>query len=164
MTAFTLTDLARRAGVSARTVRYYIQRGLLPAPIFRGPDTQYDTTHLVGLQAIRVLQDAYWPLDAIASALKGKSEPQLRDIAGGKLPPSGYAIVERRVSAPSSAATRAPARRAGPGGRRGTRFRLADGLELWIDEDASDAVQRLASAIRELAIEHERPREGGSDD
>ena len=36
MSAYKLDDLAAAAGVSPRTVRYYVQRGLLPAPPFRG--------------------------------------------------------------------------------------------------------------------------------
>src|SRR5262249_27518770 len=65
--ALKLEELARRAGVSPRTVRYYIQRGLLPAPDFKGPDTAYGERHLLGLRIIRKLQVAYWPLDAIAA-------------------------------------------------------------------------------------------------
>src|SRR4051794_39849484 len=84
--ALKLEELATRAGVSPRTVRYYIQRGLLPAPDFKGPDTAYGEKHLLGLRAIRKLQDAYWPLDAIANALAGKDEAALKKLAEGPLP------------------------------------------------------------------------------
>jgi len=53
---FKLDELAAAAGVSGRTVRYYVQRGLLPAPQFRGRDTAYDEEHLLRLQAIRRMQ------------------------------------------------------------------------------------------------------------
>ena len=72
-----LDELAERAGVSPRTVRYYIQRGLLTAPAFRGADTAYGEEHLVALRAIKKLQEAYWPLDAIGGALANRSPAEL---------------------------------------------------------------------------------------
>ena len=66
---YGIEELADRAGVSRRTVRYYVQRGLLPAPPFKGPDTVYGEEHLVRLKAIRVLQARFLPLDA-----KGKPQ------------------------------------------------------------------------------------------
>jgi Ca-activated chloride channel family protein len=139
-----LDELASSAGVSPRTVRYYIQRELLPAPEFRGPDTNYDERHLCALRAIRALQDAYWPLDAIAAALHGKSLAALREIAEGKQLPGGKAFA---APAAEPATTRVDA----AAGTRGIRHLLAPGLELWLDELASEAVRELADRIRELA-------------
>ena len=65
-----LDELAAAAGVSARTVRYYVQRGLLPAPVFRGRDTVYSDAHLIRLQAIRRLQDRFLPLDEIQAEIE----------------------------------------------------------------------------------------------
>ena len=64
-TEWKLAELAAEAGVSPRTVRYYVQRGLLSAPAFKGPDTVYGEEHLLRLKAIRVLQARFLPLDAI---------------------------------------------------------------------------------------------------
>ena len=58
---YKLEELARAAGTSPRTVRYYVQRGLLPAPAFRGKDTAYGPEHLVRLRAIR--QPAVGPFE-----------------------------------------------------------------------------------------------------
>src|SRR5690242_17633316 len=88
VTTLKLDELAERAGVSARTIRYYIQRGLLQAPAFRGADTAYGEEHLSALRAIKKLQEAYWPLDAIATALANKSPAELERIASGWLVPS----------------------------------------------------------------------------
>jgi DNA-binding transcriptional MerR regulator len=146
-----LEELAARAGVSPRTVRYYIQRGLVPAPEFRGPDTSYGDHHLLVLKAIRSLQDAHLPLDAIAGMLQGKSAEALRSIAGGQA--SAHAQVQpvlgAAVSRDDSPAARPPAMAGMP--RRGTRFELATGLELWLSDDASEATRELADALRELA-------------
>ena len=146
-----LDELATRAGVSPRTVRYYIQRGLLPAPEFRGPDTNYGEHHLLVLKAIRSLQEKHLPLDAIAGALQGKSGDELRSIASGKTTTQVQVQPARSaaVSRDDPPAARQPAM-AGPPDR-GTRFELAAGLELWLSDGASDTTRELADALRELA-------------
>lgn len=94
-----LSEVAKQAGVSPRTVRYYIQRGLLPAPRFRGADTAYDDEHLERLVAIRRLQEAYWPLDAIARLFSASPRAAIAAIAaGGALP----ALAPDPPSAPRS--------------------------------------------------------------
>ena len=80
---YKLEQLADRAGVSPRTVRYYVQRGLLPAPVFRGRDTAYSTEHLVRLRAIRRLQDQFLPLDAIQAELERRSMDEINALADG---------------------------------------------------------------------------------
>jgi len=88
---YKIDELARAAGMSARTVRYYVQRGLLPAPAFKGKDTAYGHEHLVRLKAIRKLQEAYFPLDAIAAELEGRTPTELERFAEGKSLPSAHA-------------------------------------------------------------------------
>src|SRR5437763_8681914 len=82
-----LDELASETGISARTVRYYVQRGLLPAPVFRGRDTAYSEEHLIRLHAIRRLQDRFLPLDAIQAELERRSLEELRQLAHGQAPP-----------------------------------------------------------------------------
>ncbi|MGH7679148.1 MAG: MerR family transcriptional regulator [Gemmatimonadaceae bacterium] len=57
-----LVELAKAAGVSPRTVRYYIHQGLLPSPGTRGPNTRYDRALVDRLQLIKLLQKDKWPL------------------------------------------------------------------------------------------------------
>jgi DNA-binding transcriptional MerR regulator len=66
-------DLAERAGVSRRTVRYYVQRGLLPAPAGLGRGKHYSEAHLARLIRIRELQEAGVPLEGIAERLEGRT-------------------------------------------------------------------------------------------
>ncbi len=80
-TSYKLDELAKAAGTSPRTVRYYVQRGLLPPPVFRGKDSTYGHEHLVRLRAIRKLQEAYLPLDAIAAELEGKAIEAIERLA-----------------------------------------------------------------------------------
>lgn len=152
VTELKLDELAERAGVSPRTVRYYIQRGLLTAPAFRGADTVYGEEHLMALRAIKKLQEAYWPLDAIAGALSNRSPAELERIA------SGWLVPPREGAAPVVAPPGAERVHAHPyrhGGLDATkpertqleRVRLADGVELMIDESASKEARALAENI-----------------
>lgn len=121
-----LDELATRAGVSPRTVRYYIQRGVLPAPDFKGPDTAYDERHLHALRAIKRLQEDHLPLDAIASALEGKGVDELKKLADrgvDRRAPKVVAKVEARVES-----------------KRGERIALGTGIELWVEDGADRAL------------------------
>jgi DNA-binding transcriptional MerR regulator len=65
-------ELAERAGVSRRTVRYYVQRGLLPAPAGLGRGKHYSQAHLDKLLQIRELQGAGVPLEEVGARLDGR--------------------------------------------------------------------------------------------
>lgn len=155
-TEMKLHELADACGVSARTVRYYVQRGLLPAPVFRGRDTAYGEEHRIRLLAIKKLQQAYLPLDAIERELERRSFSELREIAEGKR------NIERPARVPSREPSLAegvpswpeevPPPRVHPhpraGGERYERYVLAPGLELHVSENASEDVKRWAERIR----------------
>jgi Ca-activated chloride channel family protein len=143
-----LEEIAKAAGVSPRTVRYYIQRGLLPQPSFRGPDTAYGHEHVVRLRAIRRLQDAYWPLDAIGGLFASKSEREIEAIADGSNVPTPTGAAPT-LSAPT------PAKRVRPPAvsERTTlvrRIQLTDELVLEVLSRASDETDALVEAIRTL--------------
>lgn len=144
-----LDELAERAGVSPRTVRYYVQRGLLAAPEFRGPDTVYEAEHLARLKAIRVLQSRHLPLDAIQEALTGRSVDEVERIAKGQVPAA--LDVTPPVSRSNDATARAAVERV-------TRYTLAPGLELHIHDSASPEVRALADALRREAARREGTR------
>jgi DNA-binding transcriptional MerR regulator len=63
--AFGVSDLAAAAGVSARAVRFYVQRGLLPAPAGLGRGKHYSQRHLRRLIQILHLQRLGHTLAAI---------------------------------------------------------------------------------------------------
>jgi DNA-binding transcriptional MerR regulator len=78
---YGIDELAARGGVSRRTVRYYVERGLLPAPTGVGRGKHYTEAHLSTLIRIRELQEASVPLDEIAERILGRprvpcSEPE----------------------------------------------------------------------------------------
>ena len=58
-------------GVSRRTVRYYVQEGLLPAPHGVGRGNHYGPEHLDRLLAVKAMQEKGWTLERI----RGESSP-----------------------------------------------------------------------------------------
>jgi len=148
---FKLDELARAAGTSARTVRYYVQRGLLPAPAFRGKDTAYGREHLVRLRAIRRLQDAFFPLDAIAIELERRSASEIERIADGIDLPAQAVVAVPPSSSPSPDVQMSASMSAPGHGRVFRRVEIAPGVELSIADDAPASSRNVAEKIlREL--------------
>ncbi|MDQ3440356.1 MAG: helix-turn-helix domain-containing protein [Planctomycetota bacterium] len=67
-----LVDLADKARLNPRAVRFYIQRGLLSPPAGLGRGRHYSREHLDTLGRIQELQAAGHSLDAIGRILAGK--------------------------------------------------------------------------------------------
>lgn len=66
----TLEDLAKQSGLSIRTLRFYIQEGLLPGPDTRGKYASYSRQHVEQLELIQRLKARYLPLDHIRQLLE----------------------------------------------------------------------------------------------
>ena len=62
---YAIGDLAELGGVSRRTVRYYVQENLLPAPLGVGRGNHYGPAHLDRLLKVKALQEAGRSLDEI---------------------------------------------------------------------------------------------------
>ena len=62
---YGIEELADLAGVTRRTVRFYVQEGLLPAPLGRGRGRHYGAAHLKRLLEVKTLQERGLPLAAI---------------------------------------------------------------------------------------------------
>ena len=144
-----LAELAEAVGVSSRTVRYYVQRGLLPAPPFRGPDTVYGEEHLVRLKAIRVLQARFLPLDAIQVELQRLSLDDLRRLADS----APTATPPEHAPPPSATAPLLASRPPPPGMARYERWEIIPGLELHVSEAADTKTRALAERVRALIAE-----------
>jgi DNA-binding transcriptional MerR regulator len=74
----SIEQLAEQAGVSVRTVRYYISQGLLPGPGARGKYASYDADHLARLRLIRKLVEQHVPLAEQRERLQQLSTVDLR--------------------------------------------------------------------------------------
>jgi DNA-binding transcriptional MerR regulator len=70
----SLTELAEKAGLPGRTVRFYIARGLLPGPLKAGRDAAYGAAHLARLREIARLQTEGLTLAEIAGQAVAKGQ------------------------------------------------------------------------------------------
>lgn len=113
MPTYTLTDLAKLADVTPRTIRYYITQGLLPSPGQQGPSTRYDDSHLELLRVIRKLQNAHFPLAEIRARLRTITDEEMAtiDSSTDAESPSDSAIdyIRRVMGQPTTAPPPAPA-------------------------------------------------------
>jgi DNA-binding transcriptional MerR regulator len=91
---YSLTELADLAGVTPRTVRYYLAQGLLPAVGQSGPGSKYDSGHLARLRLIRRLQAEHLPLAEIRRRLETLRDEDVQDLvgAGDPAPPADTAL------------------------------------------------------------------------
>lgn len=67
----TLAELADESGIPARTVRFYIARGLLDGPVKAGRGAVYTASHLERLEKIKRLQSEGRMLSEIVHLLSG---------------------------------------------------------------------------------------------
>jgi DNA-binding transcriptional MerR regulator len=117
---YNIDELAALGGVSRRTVRFYVQEGLLPAPLGVGRGSHYDRTHLERMLEVKAEQEAGRSLDEIRAR---------RRAASGS---PGHAAAGAALSIPRSA---------------WRRLELAPGVELQV---ASDIRLPAAARLDEL--------------
>lgn len=73
-TTYSIGALAEAAGVSRRTVRFYVQRGLLAPPEGLGRGAHYTDDHLASLLQIKGWQEQGVPLEQIRWRSSGRAE------------------------------------------------------------------------------------------
>jgi len=155
---YSISELAEEAGVSTRTIRYYVSEGLLPPPVGAGPNSRYTDAHLHQLGIIGRLKEQYLPLREIRRRLVGHGDIP---VAPAAAPPSSEyhgpsrrsreiaedravnrSMPPPRLAAPASSAPRAlysrpePAPPAPPEhGQAWRRVGISDEAELLITEE-----------------------------
>jgi DNA-binding transcriptional MerR regulator len=77
---FSIGELSREAGVSVRTIRYYIAEGLLP-PTESGPRAVYTRAHLDRLRLIGRMKNEFLPLKEIRRHLATLDDDEIRRLA-----------------------------------------------------------------------------------
>ena len=84
---YSLQDLADRTSIEPRTIRSYIERGLMPGPDSRGRNAGYSDEHLDRLRALTLLRDASrnLSLEQIRQILQRLKPRQIHDLAEGVL-------------------------------------------------------------------------------
>jgi DNA-binding transcriptional MerR regulator len=69
----TLSEIAEASSIPARTIRFYIARGLLNGPVKGGRGAEYTAEHVAVLEQIKRLQQAGHTLSEIVGMLRGHS-------------------------------------------------------------------------------------------
>ena len=168
---YDLNELSDRAGVTPRTVRYYIQQGLLPAPDAQGPATRYGQAHLDRLLLIRQPRGSIsrWPRSAPSSrALRDEdvsrvlstSRPSEAALFGRRLRALGPGGQRAGPPSPPPASWRPPAgRSSSPVKSQWERISLAPDVELHVrrplTRDANRRVEKLLDLARQILQEEE---------
>ncbi len=133
-TKFSLDDLCTLSDTSKRTVRYYMQIGLVDSPIGSTKAAHYLQKHLDQLLTVRKLSDAGVSLDRIREVLSGEAPP---------VPP--------RQRKPGSVEVR-------------SHLFIAEGVELEISPERSglspEQVRALVRAVMQAHQELIQPQEG----
>jgi DNA-binding transcriptional MerR regulator len=76
----TIRQLADRAGVTQRTIRYYTDEGLIDAPVDKVRTPRYTERHLLQLLAAARLKSGYLPLRVIRARMAGMSDSDLHEV------------------------------------------------------------------------------------
>jgi len=89
----SLQQLGDRGETPVRTIRFYIQKGLLPAPEGEKRGAYYTESHLAELLRIRQWQETGLSLDAIADLLQAKREPPVAPARPGTVEVRSHLII-----------------------------------------------------------------------
>jgi DNA-binding transcriptional MerR regulator len=118
---YTIEQLCELTGFSRRTIRYYVQEGIIAPPAGRGRGGFYYDSHLAILMKIKELQGSGFRLAEIRGLLEADKEPEthLNRISSG-----------REVMA---------------------RYQLMPGVELLVDRSVEEAEQKKIQAIVRMA-------------
>ena len=105
-----LLELSDKAKVSPRTIRYYIQQGLIPAPEARGPGAHYGSEHVDRLRLIKLLQREHLPLSEIRRRIEKLSPEEVRGILESEpeRAPTSASEYVRRVLSEGASIMKAP--------------------------------------------------------
>ncbi len=103
MTIYSLEELGKLTNLSPRTIRNYIQKGLLPGAETRGRNASYTQAHLDRLRCMQIIRDkSGLPLDELRMVMQSLSEEQIHLIGTGQEEvmalPIGQAVPASRSS------------------------------------------------------------------
>lgn len=156
---YSIDQICDMTGVSRRTVRYYVQEGLLEPPVGRGRGGNYLETHVERLREIKSLQEKGWTLSSIEKYLQPSKFPTTSGVIPEEALPcrrteeklsiqdigDAAAVVHEEAAAlPSAPDT---------GFRRTVRttFAVAPGVEIIVDREVEASVSRKIQEIVRIA-------------
>jgi len=159
MRKYSIAEISEMTGLSRRTIRYYLQRGLIPSPHGAGRGRYYTEDHLVRIKKIIDLQSKGMFLDEIvrhlAAGVDEETEVFERPLDPEKMRlPHTVSLNAYEADTPVTAPDLAEPQAVGhkPASREiWVRVPLADGVEMSIREDLTmlmdDHLQQLGDAI-----------------
>jgi DNA-binding transcriptional MerR regulator len=158
---YDLQELCDEARVTPRTVRYYIQQGLLPAPEAQGPATRYSRGHLDRLRLIRQLQAEHQPLAVIRQRLEELQDADVRRLVAASPPAKATSSAVDYVrsvlrASPTRAAARSVAAESAqmylpPSRSLWERLPLAPDVELHVRRPLTRETNRRVEKLLDLA-------------
>jgi len=77
---YKVSELADKAGVTKRTIHYYISKGLLLPPEGSGVNSLYNDEHLERILLIKKLQAEYMPLNKIREYILENPKEKVQNI------------------------------------------------------------------------------------
>ena len=77
---YSISELANQAQVSVRTIRYYIDEGLLPPPTTTGRYATYGADYITRLSLIKELQNAFLPLKEIRKQISHLTIAEIEEL------------------------------------------------------------------------------------
>lgn len=89
----TLQQLSDQSGVPIRSIRFYVQKGVLPRPHGETRAAFYTEEHLAALLRIRQWKDAGLSLDAIGELLAARRAPPVAPARPGAIEVRSHLIV-----------------------------------------------------------------------
>ncbi len=151
----TARGLAALCGVSERTIRYYVEEGLLPPPRGRGRGAHFDDEHLVRLRLIRAMQLAGNDLGAIKEYLQ-ELEREVKGRASGF--EAALAVWHGRTE---QEAWRAELRKRWGGASHLLRYRIARGVDLMVETESALSQDRMLALLKTLREAFEEEEDDG---
>lgn len=146
---YLIDEICRLSGFSRRTVRYYVQEGLVDPPAGRGRGGYYSDVQVGQLARIRQLQVQGYRLEAIRSQLLGGVERGPREALQSLPSRSSREVPGRKSSGMPVGTSAAPH-------SEWIRLSMAPGVELHLSAEAQlrfgpiteTTVEKLLSIIR----------------
>lgn len=136
----TVWTIQKVGGICNRTLRSWIEEGLVDRPEVRGVYSFYSPRSILQVRAIAHLRASGLRRRAYAAKVRGASDDALRAILG---PPPAPATSAPATSAPATSA----AGTEGFGGERWVHIALIPGVQLLVRSDATEFAVRTAEEI-----------------
>lgn len=138
-----IKDVAAMTEVPARTIRSFVEKGLIGQPSFFGTQTRYSRDFVVRVLVIKALRARRLRADALERAYRAMSAAEL-DALAATVAKDAASTALGFAAKPSAPEEREPWQDHAASGEWWFRVQVLKGLEITIGKDASPLARRLA--------------------